>query len=308
MSNKPPFVKAGARLPLLTVLGLLLVLAFIGFRFKTSNPDLESRFRNMVKKEETLSRMRIDLIRSVAIEKGAVMADTDELSRALAEESLRAAEAVERNRLELIRLTEHDPTDKEMELLREFDTCWAELRKIDKVLLDFAVVNSNLKASNLSFTRGSQALKRFRQNLADLIDGTSSNPQCSRILRLACDALTAGFEIHYLHAPHIAAANDMDMDRIETEIRQLDEVISRSLEELKYYLPEANQAILQEAGSAYAEFNEVTAMVLGLSRQNTEIKSFELSLGRKRRVTAQCDEILTSLQSVLHSRTFEATR
>jgi hypothetical protein len=33
-----------------------------------------------------------------------------------------------------------------------------------------------------------------------------------------------------------------------------------------------------------------------------------LSLNRKRSITAQCDETLTSLQEAVHSRTFKATR
>lgn len=308
MSNNHQVRKVGIRIPLLTGLGLLLLLAFIGLKFKTPDPELQNRVLNLIKKEETLSRMRINLLRSVDIEKGAVMADTDELSRALAEESLRAAEAVDRDRHELGLLVEHEHIGKEMEMLREFDSCWTEMRKIDKVLLDYAVENSNIKAANLSFTQGNQDMNRFKQNLVELINKNLWNPQYCQIVKLASDALTAGAEVHYLHAPHIAAANDKDMDRIETEIKQLDEVIRHSLDELERFSPEGNQALLREARSAYTAFEGVTAVVLRLSRLNTNIKSFELSLGRKRKMTAQCDEILTSMQELLRNRTFEATR
>ena len=235
------------------------------------------------------------------------MADTDELSRALAEESLRAAETVERNRLELKQLVEQDHIEKEMNLLREFDSCWAELQKINKGLIELAVENSNIKASTLSFSQGTQAINRFKRSLGQIIANSVSSPQYSPILKLACDALSAGFEIHYLHAPHIAAANDKDMDKIEGEITQLNEVIRNSMKEMERYLP-ADQALLQEADSAYSDFGRVTAEVIRLSRQNTNIKSFELSLGRKRKVTAQCDETLASLLENVRSRTFEATR
>jgi len=52
----------------------------------------------------------------------------------------------------------------------------------------------------------------------------------------------------------------------------------------------------------------VTAEVIRLSRENTNVKSFELSLGRKRKIAAQCDEILISLQEAVRSREFKATR
>jgi hypothetical protein len=52
----------------------------------------------------------------------------------------------------------------------------------------------------------------------------------------------------------------------------------------------------------------VTAEVIKLSRQNSNIKSLELSLGKKRKLTAQCDEILAALQETVQRRTFKATR
>jgi hypothetical protein len=53
---------------------------------------------------------------------------------------------------------------------------------------------------------------------------------------------------------------------------------------------------------------DFTDRILEWSRQNTNIKSFELSLNRKRKITAQCEEILTKLQDAIQSRTFKATR
>jgi hypothetical protein len=51
-----------------------------------------------------------------------------------------------------------------------------------------------------------------------------------------------------------------------------------------------------------------TAQVIDLSRQNTDIKSIELSLGRKRKISAQCGEILDSLEEAVKAREFKATR
>ncbi|MFP5213298.1 MAG: hypothetical protein ACLGPL_07950 [Acidobacteriota bacterium] len=305
MSDKPRFGKRGLGLSLISGLILLLLLAVIGLNFKASSPDLENRVLNSVKERDALSRMRVNLLKSVDIEKAAVMADTDELSRSLAEESLKAAQAVERDRIELRRLIEEDRIEREMALLHDFDTCWDELQKIDKVLLEFAVENSNIKAANLSFTQGSLAINRFKQNLSALIEKSPTNQQ---IQRLASDALVAGFEIHYLHAPHIAAANDTEMNRIETEIAQLSGVVHSCLKEMEGYVTEENQSFLHGAVFAFRDFESVTSEVLRLSRQNTNLKSFELSLGRKRKITAQCDDTLTSLSESIRSRTFEATR
>lgn len=52
-----------------------------------------------------------------------------------------------------------------------------------------------------------------------------------------------------------------------------------------------------------------TAAVLKLSRMNTNIKSAELSLGKKRLVSAQCQEILATLKQTIKTQPYqEATR
>ena len=300
--------KKGGLLLLLAGLVLGLVLMWISIKYEHINLGLKDILGIMVKKTEILSRMRTNLLTSVDAEKSAVMADTDESSRAFADQSRQAADAVDRDRRELGLLVEKDHTDREMELLREFDGCWAELRKIDQVLLELAVENTNIKAANLSFGKGSLAMKRFEEALTDLKRSEPLSRKDNQIAELVWNALTAGLKIHYLQAPHIAAANDDQMDKIEAEIRQQNDVIKSSLSKLKLLVPKDKQASLGEAEAAYDELARVTAEVVNLSRQNTNIKSFELSLGRKRKVTAQCDEVLKRLEQVVRSKTFTGTR
>ena len=293
---------------LLAVLLLGLVLMWISIKYEHINLGFKDMIGIMLKKTEIISRMRASLLTSVDAEKSAVMADTDEASRAFADQSRQAADAVDRDRRELGLLVEKDHTEREIELLREFDGCWAESRKIDQVLLELAVENTNIKAANLSFGEGSLALERYEQALMGLKRNEPSSRTENQIAELVWNALTAGLKIHYLHAPHIAAANDDQMDTIEAEIRQQNEVIISSLSKLKRLVPQEKQATLREAEAAYGELARVTAEVIDLSRQNTNIKSFELSLGRKRKVSAQCDEILIKLEEGVRSKAFTGTR
>jgi hypothetical protein len=160
----------------------------------------------------------------------------------------------------------------------------------------------------LSFGKGSEVVKRFEEALADLNQAKKSSRPDNQIAEIACNALVAGLKIHNLHAPHIASQNDDEMDRIEARMAQYADVIKTSLTQLKGLAPEEKQASFQEAEAAYEDLGKVTKEVIDLSRQNTNIKSFELSLGRKRKITAQCDEILISLQETLRSKEFKATR
>ena len=292
---------------LLAGLVLVAVLVWIGIKYE-SNFRLENVLSIRTKKTEVLSKMRADLLKSVEAEKNAVMADTDEASLAFADQSRQAAEAMDRDRRELGLLVEKDYSDREMKLLQEFDRCGTELREIDQAILDLAVKNTNIKAMKLSFGKGSEVVKRFEEALGDLNQAKTSSRADNQIAETACNALVAGLKIHGLHAPHIASPNDDEMDRIEARMAQYADVIKTSLIQLKGLVPEEKQASFQEAEAAYEDLERVTEEVIALSRQNTNIKSFELSLGRKRKITAQCDEILISLQEAFRSKEFKATR
>jgi hypothetical protein len=310
MNEKQPYGKSSVFLLLATVLvlALVVVLTIVGMRFRNNGPVLQDYLGNMSKKLELLSGMRVNLLRSEEAEKSAVMADTDEASVDFANRSRRAADFVERDRLELESVLKQDHTDKEMGLLREFGTCWSELRRIDEVILNFAVRNSNIKAAALSFGIGRETMKRFERGLGNLIHRAASSEQCSTVVPLASDALVAGLAILSLQAPHINEARDEKMDEIEMEMKRNDKTIQTALGKLAERIPEADLPWLQEASEGYREFAAVTAQVVKLSRENTNVKSFELSLGNKRKMAAQCDEILMSLQETVHSRDFKATR
>ena len=130
----------------------------------------------MSKKLDILSRMHINLLRSVEAEKNAVMAETDEESQTFAEQSLKAADLVDRDRREIGTMMDKDHSNQELQLLQEFDGCWTEFRKTDRELLDFAVKNTNLKATRLSFGPAGEAVNRFEKALNSLISIQPEKP------------------------------------------------------------------------------------------------------------------------------------
>jgi hypothetical protein len=289
---------------------LVLVLTFFGIRNSDNIPGVQDFVGNIGKKVRLLTEMQTNLFRSEQAEKSAVMADTDETSMLFADQARRAAESVEHDRRELESLIEKDPTDKEKKLLNELNESWRELQKIDQVILEFAVQNTNLKAMALSFGKGGEVMRRFENALDSLISSGLSEGTSCRVVTLASKALLSGFKIYNLHALHIAEQRDEKMDEIEELMRRNSEAIDVSFRELMGGggVRDEDQASLKEAMAAHAELTAVTAEVVGLSRRNTNVKSFQLSLGRKRRMAAQCDAILISLLETVRDREFKATR
>jgi hypothetical protein len=252
--------------------------------------------------------MRIDLLKSVEAEKSAVMADTDEASQAFAQQAQEATGLVEQERREVQGLMEQDHSAEEGKLLQEFDGTWSEFLKTDRVILDFAVQNTNLKAARLSFGAGREAMTRLEAALTRLTSNPAGSRKEQQMAGAACRILTAGWKILYLQAPHIAEAEDKRMDEIEAVIRRQQAEMAHAFKILRTAVPPEKRSSLEEAEAALAEIQKVTAQVIALSRQNTNIKSFGLSLGRKRMISARCDEILSALQEAVRGREFKATR
>jgi hypothetical protein len=291
-----------------TILVTLIVLVLLGIKFHGENLRLEDALGNTIRKSELLSDIKANLLKSVEAEKSAVLADTDEASKIFADQSLQATAAANEDLHKLHRLVEEGRISEEVKLLGEFDNCWTEFQKIDQVLLELAVQNTNIKATKLSYTEGCGAMTRFEQGLGDLIKASLAVAEERQIVGLAFQAFSAMQKIHCLEAPHILASSDQQMDEIEGEMRSAAEQVRISLKTLDSLVNEKGKAPLMEAEKAYAEFTKVNAEVIELSRQNTNVKSMELSLNKKRKVTVLCEDVLGALQETVRSRTFRATK
>lgn len=225
--------------------------------------------------------MRADLDAVAKAEKSAVLADTDEASLRFAEAS-RAA--VERVAAAMDRLGETDDAG-EAELVRGVATAFAEYRKANEEVLDLAVQNTNLKALALSFGQASAALADMDQALAPLGD----NPAALR-------ARIAALRIQALHAPHIMEKTEARMDALERDMARADRTAHAALAAL----PGGEAAA--RAREAYARHWKLTGDILRLSRQNTNVRSLELSLGRTTRLLAACAEALGRLETLYRER------
>lgn len=265
-------------------------------------------YLNVRKKVEILSQMRINLHKSVEMEKSAVMALTDEESQDYASQSLASSEAVEQDLTQIQSLIDATNLQDENKFVGEFKNCWVEFRKLDQVILDLAVQNTNLKAAFLSRGKGAETMQRFEQALKDLIRLSSQTPREDRTARIAWHAIAACGKILNMHNSHIAEMTDEKMDQIDIEIKMAEKEVLLSLEELLGFIDKENQQTLLQAKMAFSEFMEVTTQVQDLSRKNSNVKSLELSIGNKRKISAQCAEVLAAFQNAVKNRPFKSSK
>jgi hypothetical protein len=295
--------RVGAAIALLLLLACLVV--FLA-RYEGA-PWPQSAFEQAVQKLHITQTMSRDLLASAEAEKSAVMAETDEASRTFAEQSVQASRHVEKARRELEPLLAGNR--QEVQLFQEFSRCWEALQEIDREVLALAVQNTNLKALRLSFVPAAAALRRMEDALNHLMDASPASPDAVHMTRLAAQAVTGALNVYALQAPHIAESTATRMEEMEAVMASRNAQVTAALQRLQALVDEPGAPFLEAARAAYQEFQHLNAEIVDLSRQNSNVRSYALSLGQKRKTAAQCQDGLAALQAAIRqSMTYKATK
>jgi hypothetical protein len=237
----------------------------------------------------------------------AVMSDADEDSTASVREAEQATQEVARIVEQLRTVLNSMGYSAELELLDGFTKQFEDYREVDAEILPLAVENTNAKAQRLSFGPAADAVNEFRTAL-DAAVKTSPVDVRPRVELLAARAAEAVLDIRVLHAPHIAEAEDEAMTRMEQRMAASEKQARTALAQMPPLLPAASRPQLTAATNALDTFMKVHVEIITLSRRNSDVRSLSLSLGRKRMVTAQCDDQLRALQESLAKHSVGATR
>jgi hypothetical protein len=249
---------------------------------------------------EVVGRMRTALLSASEAEKSAVMATTDEESQTFAQQSRAASAKVERARDELGKLLEMGGTAKERDLLSEFSQALTECQRIDRELLDLSVKNTNLKAYALVFGPAADALANMDRALSRALSDAagSTRPEARRVMLLAAGAQSGAWRIQALVPPHIFEESDAKMDQLEARMADEDRGIRSDLDGLAALLGPKDPG-LETATAEYARFTQLRTTILGLSRQNTNVRSLFISLNQKRGAMESCLSALAAVEQAI---------
>ncbi len=278
-------------------LGLLLVFLLVYHFYQRQNPAEQLALK--ATRVDLVSRMRIALASAVEAEKSAVLAVTSQGSQTFANQARAATAEVERERVELEELLRTGGTQAEKDLLKQFSEFFAEYQRIDDELLHLAVKSTNIKAYDMAFGPAAKAIEEMNAALSRILALTAGSPEERRVVRLASAIEIAGLHLLTLIPPHIAEESDKKMDELEASMARDDEQIRKNLAEFAALPPLSRSADLAIASSSYAQFTQLKAQILALSRENTNVRSLSLSLNRKRKVTLLCQGSLDELQQAI---------
>jgi hypothetical protein len=260
----------------------------------------------LVEARRLAAELHVAFTRASEASSRAVMASSDEVSTAAAHDAKRARQEAERSLGALQPVLESLGYQADLQSLVEFKIRFDEYRKLDDEILTLAVENSNVKAQRIAFGPSREAARTFRTSLEAAVRAGAKD-RC-RAEALASRAYAAVLEIEVLQPPHIADAEDPVMTRIEGEMRAAEAVARKALVELKGVAGPAAGPQLTEAAAALDGFIARNQEIIVLSRRNSNVRSLALSLGRKRTISAQCEDQLKVLEQALAQHSFSATR
>jgi len=261
----------------------------------------------MSQAQKLAAELQLQFTRAADATNLAVMADTDEASTEFAGHATERSQAVEKDAAALRPLLVGLMYSDEVRLLDEFDKRFAEYRKLDRTILELSVENTNLKAQRLSFGPAQEAADAFHGSLEAIIEGARAE-DAWQIRALAWRTLASVREIQALQARHIAEPADDAMTRLEGKMTAAADVARNTLTALAPLLSPDAGSQMRAAQASLDTFLNLNREILGLSRRNSNVRSLSLTLGEKRRLTAQCEDTLRALDEALAKRGFVATR
>jgi hypothetical protein len=151
------------------------------------------------------------------------------------------------------------------------------------------------------------AADAFRQSLEAAARSIASKNTCC-VEALVAKATAALLDVQVIQARHIAESDEAAMSRMEAEMAASEAAARKAVGTLKGWLPSTAGPQLAAAAAALDRFHAINAELVTLSRRNSNVRSLALSLGRKRTVTAECDDTLLALEDALAKHDFTATR
>ncbi len=276
---------------------LLLVLMLVVVHLRTE-PNPSGQRALQARKLDLVAQMRLGLASASEAEKSSVMATNDEDSQTFADQARAATAQVEQERNTLVETLAGGPPG-EKDFLAQFSKVFTDFQHVDDELLTLAVKNTNLKAYSLAFGPAADALTEMDNALSRLVAKSADFPDARNAALLAFGAQTAALRIETLLAPHIAEESDKKMDELEARMSKEDQEVHKDMEGLAAFQKFSGDPDLETAVSAYARFSELRARILVLSRENTNVRSLNISLDQKRKVMFLCQDALAALQHAI---------
>jgi hypothetical protein len=253
----------------------------------------------LIEARRSASTLRAAILAANEAANRAVLATSEDESAKAARESFAAAHDADEIVGQLEPLLESLGYRTELDSLGRIKSLWAEYKQLDSEVLGLAVENTNLKAQRLSFGDGQEAATAFGNALDAMTDGAAPAARLD-----AERARNAVLRIQVLQTRHIAESRDTEMTRLEQQMHAAADDARGAVDALQRTV-DRTAATARDALNRFMSVNE---QIVQLSRRNSNVRSLELTFGRKRIVAARLQDEMRVLEGSLAQHGSEATR
>jgi methyl-accepting chemotaxis protein len=289
-----------------TLIILMLIMSFVSLN-KMS--DMNDRIDNMADvsamKIKLGARINQDAIAISRAEKNIILArnveDMDTFATFIAD---RRKDMQER-RNQLRELVNEDGKSR----LDKFATTWDDYLEVSKGVRDFARLNSNSKARQLSSDGSRKAYEKAEaimkyianRNDEEVANTNNTNAQAvnagSRAL-LAARIIQNMLEIHRAEKSLILESTQKGMDQYAKSINKIKTTLNTRLAELRNLATEEGKRDVEKFSNAWDIFIELNDEVRDTSRENGNSKAFELSNGKGRELSNKAIDLMSEIVSL----------
>jgi hypothetical protein len=269
--------------------------------------DVEAQLAERTRRLALVSRIAEGLASSTEAEKSAVLATTDEESRTFAAQARAQTAKAEEARTTLAHLLDAGGTAAERSALAQFSPAFAQLQRVDEDILALAVENTNLKAYALTYGPATEAANAMTDALTRLADAAGESAstipprEALRVVPLASRAAVSALDVLVMLPPHIAEENDRRMSELEAQMTRQEEAVRGALDALAHVPGVRAAPAFAAATAGWSRFETLKTQILALSRENSNVRSLDMSLNRKRAVLLACENALGAIRQAIEA-------
>ncbi len=282
------------------VLVLMLVSTWIGIsKLGNMNQNMNNIVDVSAEKVKLAAKLRQDLLDISRAEKNIILAKTKEEMDQYAQAINTVKKTMQERRDSLRNLVDESGKAK----LDAFASKWDEYLKTNKQVIDYARLNSNVQAQNLSANEGRQAFDQAESILREIVQlndqEVTTNTQvsdnaASRVListRLVQDLL----RIHRAEKNVILADTKTQMQNYSSDHDKYIKSVDEGIQDLNPLITNEGKDLFDSFTASYENFKKLSNQVVQLALTEKNSEAITLSTNQGRTAYDNAEEALTSL-------------
>jgi signal transduction histidine kinase/DNA-binding NarL/FixJ family response regulator/HPt (histidine-containing phosphotransfer) domain-containing protein/HAMP domain-containing protein len=285
----------------LILLTVTVIVAYSLYNLNQTNNRLKLIVESNAKKIKLAARINQNLLEISRAEKNIVLSKNQQEMNGYAAFTETTRDEMRERRSDLRKLTDTEG----QRLLDHFTQIWDQYLLVNEKVRELTRVNANVKARKLSqnearsvFEQASNSitsiLERNTNGAAGLIDiksllvNSQRTQQASRIHRYLV-------EIQRAEKNLILANTHQEMNDYASAIKSLLKELGMSLKELTKIVSDESKSDLYRFKEHYDQYVRLNQQVQDLSRENSNVRAFNLSIGEGRQLIDSAQTIMASI-------------